>query len=157
MKSLLLTIALASAPLWADSGQCPFQNAILNGAYAVTLSGTAGSPVWNGNTGPVATVAKFVFDGLGNIQLPSITIVGANPPLNVSPPFTITGSYTVNPDCTGNLTLNFSPNPNRFPRKAPTRTSLNCNPGFRRSGLKASPPVPQPNLRPDRLVSNFLI
>jgi len=111
MKSLLLTIALASAPLWADSVQCSLQNAVLNGAYVVTLTGTAGSPVWAG-TGPVATLAKFVFDGLGNIQLPSSTIVGANPPLNVSPPFTITGSYTVNRDCTGNLTLNFSPNPN---------------------------------------------
>ena len=112
MKSLLLTIALASAPLWADSVQCGSQNGILNGAYVVTLSGTAGSPVWNGNTGPVATLAKFVFDGMGNIQLLSPTIVGANPPLNVSPPFTITGSYTVKFDCTGNLTINFSPNPN---------------------------------------------
>jgi hypothetical protein len=112
MKSLLLTIALASAPLWADSVQCSSQNGVLNGAYVVTITGTAGSPVWTGNTGPVATLAKFVFDGMGNIQIPSSTIVGANPPLNVSPPFTITASYTVNRDCTGNLTLNFSPNPN---------------------------------------------
>ena len=96
MKSLLLTIALASAPLWADLMPCSAQNGILNGAYVVTLTGTAGSPVWNGNTGPVATLAKFVFDGMGSIQLLSSTIVGANPPLNVSPPFTITGSYTVN-------------------------------------------------------------
>jgi len=112
MRGLLLTIALASAPLWADSVQCADQNGILNGTYVVTLTGTAGSPVWNGNTGPVATVAKFVFDGLGNIQMQSATIVGANPPLNVSVPVSITGSYTVNRDCTGNLTLNFSPNPN---------------------------------------------
>ena len=109
MKSLLLTIALASTPV---SAQCSFQNGTLNGAYVVTLTGTAGSPVWNGNTGPVATLAKFVFDGQGNIQMASSTIVGANPALNVSLPFTITGSYAVNPDCTGNLTLNFSPNPN---------------------------------------------
>jgi len=112
MKSLLLTIALASAPLWADSVQCTLQNRTLTGAYVVTLTGTAGSPVWNGNTGPVATLAKFVFDGVGNLQMLSATIVGANPPLNVSLPFAISGSYTVNRDCTGNLTLNFSPNPN---------------------------------------------
>ncbi|HLK66677.1 MAG TPA: hypothetical protein VKU19_24750 [Bryobacteraceae bacterium] len=112
MKSSLLIIALTSMPLWADSVICTNQNGILNGAYVVTLTGTAGSPVWNGNTGPVATMAKFVFDGVGNIQLPSSTIVGANPPLNVTPPFTLTGSYTVNRDCTGSLTLNFSPNPN---------------------------------------------
>jgi hypothetical protein len=111
MKNLLLTIALASAPLWAGSVQCAFQNRILNGAYVVTLTGTAGSPVWNGNTGPVATLAKFVFDGVGNIQMLSATIVGANPPLNVSLPSAITGSYTVNRDCSGNLTLDFSPNP----------------------------------------------
>jgi hypothetical protein len=112
MKSLLLTIALASTPLWAGSVQCALQNVVLNGAYVVTLTGTAGSPVWTGSTGPVATLATFTFDGLGNIQMSSATIVGANPPLNVTPPFTITGSYTVNRDCTGSLTLNFSPNPN---------------------------------------------
>ena len=100
-----------SAPLWADSLQCAFQNRTLTGAYVVTLTGTAGSPVWNGNTGPVATLAKFVFDGLGSIEMASATIVGANAPLNVSPPSAITGSYTVNRDCSGNLTLDFSPNP----------------------------------------------
>ena len=109
MKSLLLIIAMASVPLWA---QCPLENGILNGTYVVTLTGTAGSPVWTGSTGPVATVAKFVFDGVGNFQMASSTIVGANPPLNVSLPFSITGSYTVNRDCSGSLTLNFSPNPN---------------------------------------------
>jgi len=112
MKSMLLTIALAWAPLWADSAECLLQHGALNGTYVVTLTGTAGSPVWNGNTGPVATLAKFVFDGMGNIQMLSATIVGANPPLNVSLPVAIPGSYTVNRDCTGNLTLNFSPNPN---------------------------------------------
>ena len=111
MKSFILTIALASAPLWADSHQCPLQNVILNGAYVVTTTGTAGSPVWTGTTGPVAAMGKYVFDGRGNIEIPSATIVAANPPLNVVPPFTITGSYTVNPDCTGTLTINFSPNP----------------------------------------------
>jgi hypothetical protein len=113
MKSLfLLTFALAPAALLAQSQQCVLQNAVLSGAYVVTTTGTAGSPVWAPFTGPVATVGRYVFDGLGNIQVTTVTIVAANPPLNVTPPIVINGTYTVNRDCTGSLTLNFSPNPN---------------------------------------------
>src|ERR1700730_4737706 len=113
MKSLfVLTFALATAALQAQSRECTFQNATLNAAYVVTLTGTAGSPVWAPFTGPVATMGRFVFDGLGNLQITTGTIVAANPPVNVTAPFVITGTYTINRDCTGSLTLNFSPNPN---------------------------------------------
>jgi len=113
MKSLfLLTLALAPAALQAQSQQCILQNAVLNGAYVVTQTGTGGSPVWAPFTGPVATMGRYVFDGLGNIQVTTVTIVAANPPLNVTPPIVVNGTYTVNRDCTGSLTLNFSPNPN---------------------------------------------
>ncbi len=57
-------------------------------------------------------MGRFVFDGLGNFQISTVTIVTANPPANVTPPFVVTGTYTVNRDCTGSLTLNFAPNPN---------------------------------------------
>jgi len=113
MKSLfLLTFVLAPAALLAQSQQCTNQNAVLNGAYVVTLTGTAGSPVWAPFTGPVATMGRFVFDGTGSLQITTATIVAATPPLNVTPPFVIPGTYTINRDCTGSLTLNFSPNPN---------------------------------------------
>jgi len=113
MKSLFLLIfALAPAVLPAQSPQCLRQNAILNGAYVATTTGTAGSPVWAPFTGPVATMGRYVFDGLGNFQVTTVTIVAANPPLNVTPPAVINGTYTVDRDCTGSLTLNFSPNPN---------------------------------------------
>ncbi len=113
MKSLLLlTVALAQAALWADPQQCTQENAILNGAYVFTVTGTAGSPVWAPFTGPVATMGKIVFDGFGSLQVPKATIVTANPPANVTPPFVIGGSYTINRDCTGFLTLNFAPAPN---------------------------------------------
>ena len=112
MKSLFLFIfALAPAALLAQSQQCTRQNAVLNGAYMVTITGTAGSPVWAPFTGPVAVMGRYVFDGSGNIQT-TATIATANPPLNVTPPFVIYGTYTVNRDCTGSLTLNFSPAPN---------------------------------------------
>lgn len=108
----LLTFAFASAALQAQSQQCVLQNAVLNGAYMITTTGTAGSPVWAPFTGPVATMGRYVFDGLGNLQITTVTIVAANPPLNVTPPVAINGTYTINRDCTGSLTLNFSPNPN---------------------------------------------
>jgi hypothetical protein len=112
MKSLFLLIfVLAPAGLSAQ-WTCNLQHGTLYGAYVVTLTGTAGSPVWGANTGPVATVGRFVFDGQGNFEITTATIVGANPPFNVTPPFAITGTYTVNRDCTGTLTLNFAPNPN---------------------------------------------
>ena len=112
MKTLfLLTFALAPAVLLAQAQQCHRQDAILNGAYMVTITGTAGSPVWAPFTGPVATLGRFVFDGSGNLQT-TATIAAANPPLNVTPPFVIYGTYTVNKDCTGSLILNFSPAPN---------------------------------------------
>ncbi len=112
MKSLfLLTFALAPAALLAQSPQCVFQNSVLNGAYAVTTTGTAGSPVWAPFIGPVADLGRYVFDGLGHFQVTTVTIAAANPPANVTPPVVVNGTYTVNRDCTGSLTLNFSPNP----------------------------------------------
>ena len=57
-------------------------------------------------------MARSVFDGLGNFQITTVTIVAANPPLNVTPPVVINGTYKLNRDCTGSLTLNFSPAPN---------------------------------------------
>jgi hypothetical protein len=113
MRSLLLLTAIISAQaLWADSQQCILEAATLNGAYNVTITGTAGSPVWAPFTGPVATLSKFVFDGSGHLQVPLTTIVAANPPLNVTPPIVIQGTYTLSRDCVGTLTLNFSPAPN---------------------------------------------
>ena len=113
MKNLLfLIIALAPVGLWAQAVQCPLGGVMLRGTYVVTTTGTAGSPVWAPFTGPVATLAVMVFDGSGGLQIPTVTIVAANPPLNVTPPATITGSYTINRDCTGSMTLNFAPQPN---------------------------------------------
>ena len=114
MRNLLfLTIALVPAALWAEPKECTAQNATLNGAYVVSATGTAGSPVWAPFTGPVAFMGRYIFDGQGGFQSPPpTTIVAANPPLSAVPPGTITGTFTVNRDCTGSLTLNFAPSPN---------------------------------------------
>src|SRR3974377_1138419 len=69
------------------------------GNWGVTLSGTLILP-----TGPVpaAGVARGSFDSQGNIT------PGANEARNVGGGFaneTLTGAWTVNPDCTGTVTI----------------------------------------------------
>jgi hypothetical protein len=59
----------------------------------------------------VAVVGRYVFDGLGNLQVTNVTIATANPPANVTPPIVITGTYALDRDCIGSLTLNFAPAP----------------------------------------------
>src|SRR5262249_33737607 len=93
--------------------ECILQNAVLKGAYVVTVTGTPGSPVWPGFMGPVAYVAREVFDGLGNFETTIVSIATANPPVNVtlsSEPHG-KGVYTLNRDCTGSLTIFFAPAP----------------------------------------------
>src|SRR3954453_2657448 len=113
MKSLfLLAFVLAPAALPQQPQQCTNQNSALNGTYVITTTGTAGSPVWAPFTGPVATMGRYVFNGTDNLQVTTATIFAETPPLNVTPPSVITGTYSVNRDCTGSLTLNFAPAPN---------------------------------------------
>jgi hypothetical protein len=109
MKTLfLLTFALAPAVLTAQSHQC---DQVLKGTYVVTTTGTAGSPVWAPFTGPVATMGTYIFDGVGNFQVTKVTIATANPPANVTPPVVVTGTYALDRDCFGSMTLNFAPAP----------------------------------------------
>jgi hypothetical protein len=68
MKSLfVLTVVFVPIAIFGQLQQCLLETATLNGAYSTTISGTAGSPAWALFTGPVATIAKIVFDGLGNL------------------------------------------------------------------------------------------
>lgn len=113
MKTLtLLTIALYPVVAPGQEQPCSLENRTLKGTYVLTLTGSGGSPVWAPFTGPVATMGIVIVDGLGNLKIPATTIVAANPPLNVVPPVSISGTYNVASDCTGSMTLNFSPNPN---------------------------------------------
>lgn len=105
MKTKLATALLFATAIWAQDG--PFQtactNATLEGDYGFTVTGTRPSAP----SGPVETVvgvAMTHFDGNGNFtQTDNIhgSITGLAAPNRQG-----TGSYTINPDCTGTMKLN---------------------------------------------------
>lgn len=94
-----LALGMAPAARAADKG-CT--NASANGTFAYTSSGSLVSPPVV--AGPYAEVGTQTFDGQGGIT-------GAG---NVSQngniiPVTITGTYIVNPDCTGTFAVQITP------------------------------------------------
>jgi hypothetical protein len=96
-------LALCTAPMAkAQSAQRGCSNASLNGTYAYTGSGTIVSPA--AIAGPFAEVGMQTFDGQGHTSATATASQGGN-----IIQFTITGTYTVNPDCTGTLTLQVAP------------------------------------------------
>jgi hypothetical protein len=97
-------LALAAlAPASANAAVCT--NKMLAGAYGVTVQGTKLAGV--GFVGQQVGVALATYDGNGNFtQIDTVTIAG-----NVVSDFThtpATGTYTVNSDCTGTFTINFT-------------------------------------------------
>jgi len=96
---LLLTFALAmSSTLMAHAGAC--SNSTIQGTYAFTIHGQVFLP--DGSTPLIDGLAKTTFDGKGNLtQLDAIAVNG-----NVAPGWASnTGTYSVNPDCTGTCTV----------------------------------------------------
>jgi hypothetical protein len=82
-----------------DDQSC--SNASLKGNYGFQISGSIPGTL------AIAGIARLVFDGQGNFTQTGssqINIIG-HPPV-VSLDQTGTGTYTVNPDCTGTETLN---------------------------------------------------
>jgi len=100
---LLAFGALGSAHAQSTSPAC--NNKLIRGNFGVTIQGTklAGP----GPTGSQVGVAVVEYDGKGNFtQLDTVTIGG-----EVVADFThtpATGTYKVNPDCTGTFTINFT-------------------------------------------------
>jgi len=71
----------------------------IKGSYAIS---TTGSIVAGGPLGAVADVGKITFDGnSGASQTTTVSLNGAIGP----PRSSLAGSYTLNPDCSGELTL----------------------------------------------------
>ncbi len=104
-KSFTLTavaaLTLSVAPTAkADDKGC--SNASLQGTYGYTSIGTITAPP--DIAGPVAEVGTQTFDGRGNTT--ATATLSSNGTLF---PLTITGTYTVNPDCTGTFTLQVAP------------------------------------------------
>jgi hypothetical protein len=95
----LLTVALvASSTLMSHASTC--SNSTIRGSYAFTIHGQVFLP--NGSTLLIDGLAKATFDGDGNLK--QLDAVAANG--NVPPGWRLsTGTYSVNPDCTGTITV----------------------------------------------------
>jgi hypothetical protein len=94
----LLTLALASSSsMAAHDRECT--NSSIKGSYAFTIRGQIFTP-----NGPVVVdgIAKTTFDGNGNLT--QVDAVAANG-IALQLWRAGTGSYTVNSDCTGTMTL----------------------------------------------------
>jgi len=101
--ALLALGSLVLANAQTNSPAC--NNQLIAGNYGFTVQGTK-----LGGHGPVGQqvgIALTYFDGLGGLsQIDTVTIAGT-----VVADFThtpATGTYTVNPDCTGTFTINFT-------------------------------------------------
>jgi hypothetical protein len=92
-------LALGISPVAKASG-C--SNATLRGAYAQAGTGVVTAPP--DQAGPFANVGTLVFDGNGNLK--GALVVSSN---GSSSQATETGTYTVNPDCTGTYTVQIAP------------------------------------------------
>ena len=90
-------LALSLAPTAkADDKGC--SNAILRGTFAYTSTGSIATPP--AIAGPFVEVGTQAFDGNGGTTAAAMSSQNGN----ISP-LTVTGTYTVNPDCTGTMTL----------------------------------------------------
>ena len=95
----LLTLVLAaSSTLTAHASACG--NFTIQGSYAFTIHGTVFLP--DGSTLLIDGIVKQTFDGKGNLtQVDAVATNGILTP-GWRPG---TGSYSVNPDCTGTQTI----------------------------------------------------
>jgi hypothetical protein len=94
---LLLMVLVASSGATAGSRECT--DSTIKGSYAFTIHGqilTPGGPLL------VDGIAKTTFDGNGELTQVSAVAINGNIPLIWSPS---SGTYTVNSDCTGTMTL----------------------------------------------------
>lgn len=90
-------------PMAQANGDKGCSNATLQGSFGYTATGTLlGAPP--PFAGPFGEVGRQTFDGRGNTDAAATASANGN-----IAKFTITGTYTVNPDCTGSMTLYVSP------------------------------------------------
>lgn len=87
---VVFTAALAPQALRAAAPLCPLGNATLRGTYLVAGSGTIVG------LGPISAVGLVSFDGHGNSTATYTASVNGT----INKGVTVTGTYTVNPDCT---------------------------------------------------------
>jgi len=96
---LLLTFALAaSSTLTTHASAC--SNSTIQGSYAFTIHGTVFLP--DGSTLLIDGIDNVTFDGDGNLTQVDAVATNGNLPPGWRPG---TGTYSVNPDCTGTQTI----------------------------------------------------
>src|SRR5437879_10383372 len=101
-------LVVAGSSAWADTEDMKCTNRTLLGDYGFAIEGVGGlPPVFSLNA--IRGVAMGHFDGKGNYsQVDHVVAGGAPPPQE----WTFgSGPYTVNPNCTGTLTINIPGSP----------------------------------------------
>jgi hypothetical protein len=98
LSSLLTLVVVGFQSSTAHASAC--SNSTIRGSYAFTIHGQVFLP--DGSTLLIDGLAKTTFDGKGNLtQLDAVAANG-----NVAPGWASnTGTYSVNPDCTGTFTV----------------------------------------------------
>ncbi|MEO8130744.1 MAG: hypothetical protein ABJF23_24260 [Bryobacteraceae bacterium] len=96
------TLALAMTTPAAKAADKGCSNATLQGTFAFTSTGFITAPA--ALAGPLAEVGTQVFDGSGGTTATATLSQNGNI-LQV----TVTGTYTVNSDCTGTFTIQVAP------------------------------------------------
>ena len=104
-SQFLLALALVvSSPLMSHASAC--SNSTIRGSYAFTIHGTIFLP--DGSTVLLDGLAKQTFDGNGNFTQVDAVAANGNLPPGWRPG---SGTYSVNPDCTGTQTIVIPGNP----------------------------------------------
>ena len=130
---LLLTFALAaSSTLTAHASGCT--NMTIKGAWVQSLQGLIFLP--DGTRLVLTGVTKTTYDGLGNLTVLDASGVNGNVPTGWR---TGSGSYTVNPDCTGTETISFPGEPDIHAQFAVAQSGnklhyVNVDAGISRAG-----------------------
>ncbi len=100
------------AAVLSERGHRSCSNGTLSGDYGATVIGVLALPgrtVQDGAGLPIRGVVMAHFDGKGNLtQVDHIVVNGMPPPVEWTPG---SGTYTVNPDCTGTAVIDTPSNP----------------------------------------------
>jgi hypothetical protein len=129
---LLLVPALATSSLMAHASPCT--NATIKGAWVQSLQGLIFLP--DGTTLVLTGVTKTTYDGLGNLTALDASGLNGKVPTGWR---TGSGSYTVNPDCTGTGTISFPGQPDIHAQFVVAQSGnklhyVNVDPGISLSG-----------------------
>jgi subtilisin family serine protease len=112
IAALTIVVCGMASPALADSSLQPCTNRTLKGNYGFTIEGILGIPGSQLPPGLGLTlrgVAMTHYDGRGNFtQMDHVVIAFAPASEDWTPG---SGTYTVNPDCTGTAVLNSAENP----------------------------------------------